>query len=166
MQRATKAGHIFHYVQLPAQCSRPSQLWKQKMNFPGCEAVFLLYLVLVLMFHILFSLWPDSLMRRQSRDSGKQSPAQLGRRSLPMLSHGEKPPRTNWGPAPSCPQVPRRTHECRRPCDAGGKDGPLQWPQVEAPPCDLSLSWGPNTTTSITGDARSPIQERKPDFHF
>lgn len=48
----------------------------------------------------------------------------------------------------------------------GGKDGPLQWPQVEAPP-HLSLPWGLNTTTSITGDARSPVQERKPDsLHF
>lgn len=73
MQRATKAGHISHDVQLPARCSQPSQLWNQKMNFPGCETVFLLYLVLVLKFHILSSIWPDSLTRRQNRDSGKQT---------------------------------------------------------------------------------------------
>ena len=73
MQRATKAGHISHDVQLPARCSQPSQLWNQKMNFPGCETVFLLYLVLVLKFHILFSIWPVSLIRRQNRDSGKQT---------------------------------------------------------------------------------------------
>lgn len=37
------------------------------------QAVFLLYPVLVLKFRILFSVWADSLMKRQSKDSEKQT---------------------------------------------------------------------------------------------
>lgn len=37
------------------------------------HVVFLLYHVLVLKFHVLFSIWYDSVMKRQSKDSEKQT---------------------------------------------------------------------------------------------
>lgn len=72
--RASQACRIFHKVQLTAQFRIPFQLRNQKWICQNVRwAVFLLGTVLVLKFQILFSVWPDALMKRQSKDSENQT---------------------------------------------------------------------------------------------